>query len=354
MSSAARVVAVAVAALAALPAVAGAANTDVFAVDSPERAFEPGGVTIQAGDTVTWRWDSPNMFSAHNVFLGEPPQDPSDEDVSQCGQTDCLPGTPPTVRTFSTVGEFPFFCTLHPEMLGSVTVEEDIDPDNSAPVTNAALSPDPGPGGTATGPVTVTLSASDDGGSGLASTEYRIDGGAWTPYASPFTVDGVGAHTVEYRSRDNAGNVETAKQVQFTIQTARVEPPRDTTPPNAQAFVAAEKPDRISLADFLRKGLRVGGPCSGVESGSVRLKVKRSVARQLDLRKPVLARAGVECGVDGRFDARLRPKGAVKTALKRAEGSIRATAKVAMSGSRGSANDKVSVAFSSAKERRGP
>ena len=47
--------------------------------------------------------------------------------------------------------------------------------------------------------------------------QYRVDGGAWTrnentgsddPFVTTLTVRGQGAHTVEFRSRDRAGNVE--------------------------------------------------------------------------------------------------------------------------------------------------
>jgi PKD repeat protein/glucose/arabinose dehydrogenase/type 1 glutamine amidotransferase len=82
--------------------------------------------------------------------------------------------------------------------------------DETAPVTTAATDPaNPGAGGFYTGPVTVTLAATDDG-SGVDNTEYTVDGGAWTPYTAPFSVSGDGTHQVQYRSADAAGNVEDA------------------------------------------------------------------------------------------------------------------------------------------------
>jgi len=62
-------------------------------------------------------------------------------------------------------------------------------------------------------PVTVRFSAVDPGAgaSGVAYTEYRIDGGAWT-HGVEVTVgaptSGGGTRTVDYRSADNAGYVE--------------------------------------------------------------------------------------------------------------------------------------------------
>ncbi|HJW75752.1 MAG TPA: hypothetical protein VJ787_08815 [Thermoleophilia bacterium] len=68
------------------------------------------------------------------------------------------------------------------------------------------------------GPVTVDFSATDTGGSGVDSTEYRVDAGAWTPGPSAI-VGGQGTHTLDYRSRDNAGNVEAFNSLQVRIDT---------------------------------------------------------------------------------------------------------------------------------------
>ena len=66
----------------------------------------------------------------------------------------------------------------------TIPVEVVITSDDVAPETTHALSPAPGADGNYAGPVTVTLNATDTGGSGLATTEYRIDGGAWQTYDS--------------------------------------------------------------------------------------------------------------------------------------------------------------------------
>ncbi|TCJ00549.1 polysaccharide deacetylase family protein [Aeromicrobium sp. IC_218] len=49
-----------------------------------------------------------------------------------------------------------------------------------------------------------------DATSGVATREYRIDAGAWTPYTAAFALDG-GAHTVTMRATDAAGNVSDEK-----------------------------------------------------------------------------------------------------------------------------------------------
>ena len=88
-----------------------------------------------------------------------------------------------------------------------------------APVTTAMLSPAPLGDGSYVAP-TVTLTGVDAAGNPVASTRYRIDGGDWTAYASPFTVAAPGAHTVEFRSTDVRGNAETARSIAFTVYTA--------------------------------------------------------------------------------------------------------------------------------------
>jgi hypothetical protein len=82
--------------------------------------------------------------------------------------------------------------------------------DTTPPVTKVSLSGTKGLDGWYSTPVQVTLTA-DDGadGSGIASTEYSIDGTTWLTYAAPFVLDSDGSTTLRYRSTDRAGNVET-------------------------------------------------------------------------------------------------------------------------------------------------
>ncbi len=87
--------------------------------------------------------------------------------------------------------------------------------DNVPPVTTASLS------GTLHGSVydtvvKVTLSATD-ATSGVAHTYYSIDGGGYATYGGAFTVTALGPHTVDFYSKDVAGNVESTKAVSFTI-----------------------------------------------------------------------------------------------------------------------------------------
>lgn len=109
---------------------------------------------------------------------------------------------------------------IGPQQEEPVTVEfdyfhldtEEPPADTTAPTTTATTTD------VATG-VQVSLTATDgEGGSGVASTQYRIDAGEWTAYTAPFVVDEPGTHTVEFRSTDVAGNVEATKSTQVVVE----------------------------------------------------------------------------------------------------------------------------------------
>lgn len=81
--------------------------------------------------------------------------------------------------------------------------------------------------------------ATTDGGItpvGVASTEYRIDGGAWTPYAGAFTLTGEGPHAVAYRATDRLENAEPTRTLGATVDDT---PPATTIAPTTGPFTPA-------------------------------------------------------------------------------------------------------------------
>jgi len=105
--------------------------------------------------------------------------------------------------------------------------------DNTPPVTEISLA---GPKHESvngdlfvTRSTTFTLTAGDNL-SGVASTEYSIDGGVWTPYV-PFTINGEGKHTIKYRSTDNVSNTETEKILTVIIDNTAPETTIDVGQP---------------------------------------------------------------------------------------------------------------------------
>jgi hypothetical protein len=104
------------------------------------------------------------------------------------------------------------------------SIENPVIPDETAPVTTAVLSGTESRAGWYTSDVTVTLSAVDpdpgDGSevSGIAKTEYSINGGPAQTYTGPFVVSNDNLHhKIEFWSTDNAGNVEDKKSVEFML-----------------------------------------------------------------------------------------------------------------------------------------
>jgi len=89
--------------------------------------------------------------------------------------------------------------------------------DEIAPTTTATPSGDL-QGGTYYSNVSITLNASDTGGSGVAATYYTVDGGAQKTYSGSALVETqVGSHTIKYWSVDVAGNVESQHTLTFTV-----------------------------------------------------------------------------------------------------------------------------------------
>jgi len=230
-----------------------------------------------------------------------------------------------------------------------VRFEPDELTDVAPPATTHTLSPaTPG-----SGPVQVTLAAVDEGActSGLAETEYRIDGGEWTTYSQPFTVSAPGAHTVEYRSTDTAGNQEATRRVSFTITTVSGGDGGGPTPPPSPPGGGPLPPPASPSADLgrlprqvtgrkLAAGLRVTGTCVAVSRGTARLTASAKNARRLKLgrRAATLGHAGVRCA-NGRFATTVRPTRKAKRALRRLRGGVTLKLELRM----GAVRDSVTV-----------
>ena len=246
-----------------LPSGAQAATHDV---EAETISFIPDQVDISVGDSVRWVWTS----GPHDLYLvqldenGDPVGSPANL-TTQCPlMVVCMQDDPPIVQTFNAPGQWRFYCTIHggnPQgdgMQGVITVSSGgPPPDTTPPSTTASLDPaSPGPGGTYTVPVTLTLSAEDDeGGSGVDYTEYSLNGGAtWNEYTQPLEFDENGSYTVLYRSVDNEGNVEPVKQITFTVAIPDPDTTAPTTThqlnpaPNGQAGWHVTSPVQVTLS----------------------------------------------------------------------------------------------------------
>jgi hypothetical protein len=118
------------------------------------------------------------------------------------------------------------------------TVREDL----SAPLTYAVISGTTGSMGWFRSNLTVTL-WSDDGGSGVEDTCYRLDDGQWQEYTGPVPVVGEDTHTIEFYSVDEAGNSEGASRRDLRI---------DSLPPMPVLGIQTEYAFSDSTAGVIR------------------------------------------------------------------------------------------------------
>jgi hypothetical protein len=110
----------------------------------------------------------------------------------------------------------------------STTASGTIKIDTTPPALSVSVSPADGSGGWYRSPAVFTASASD-ASSGLAGVQYRLDGGAWQD-GSTAGVSADGKHTIQFQTRDQAGNTSSSAPV--TVQV-------DTTPPVAAVRMPA-------------------------------------------------------------------------------------------------------------------
>ena len=107
------------------------------------------------------------------------------------------------------------------DTLGNTEAENSgyVNIDTTAPVTTTfSLMPD-GASGWRDSAQTVTLSADDGPGCGVAHTYYTVNSGTTQPYTSPFTVSTQGANLITYWSVDALGNTEAANSGYANIDT---------------------------------------------------------------------------------------------------------------------------------------
>ncbi|WP_405633289.1 DUF1080 domain-containing protein [Streptomyces sp. NBC_00016] len=97
--------------------------------------------------------------------------------------------------------------------------------DTTPPVTGVGVEGTKNSGGAYVGNARVTVSATDEHGSGVDRIEYSLDGGPYIAYTIPVVVDRAGPHTLAYRATDKAGNTSTARTVTFTVVASQVPAP---------------------------------------------------------------------------------------------------------------------------------
>jgi hypothetical protein len=132
-------------------------------------------------------------------------------------------------------------------------VQLTVTPDNAPPVTTLSATdsngnPYGGVNFTNANKVTITLTATDAGGSGIQATRYKIDNAPFQNYTGPFDIASEGLRVVTYFSVDNTNAQETAQF--FTVKI-------DKTTPTVSC----------DSADGLWHAADVSIPCTAVDGG---------------------------------------------------------------------------------------
>jgi hypothetical protein len=239
------------------------------------------------------------------------------------------PKNPPVSKTFDKNGTWKFICTFHSTY-------------------NAQTDTWTGMVGTAnvtgTAPVAPTTS-------GVDFTEYSVDGGAFTKGTS-VTVSAVGAHTVQYRSTDKAGNVETAKSVAFSIKAPTPQPtvqptvtpappaatptPTATPAPKPKPSFKVATPAKTTVAKFAKSGLKVRATCTEAMNGVATVTVTSKVRKALKLKSATLAKANVKCKA-GTTTVTIKPSKAMKKALAKVKKTVKVKVALTLKPATGSA-----------------
>ncbi|AXL92147.1 glycosyl hydrolase [Streptomyces sp. CB09001] len=172
-----------------------------------------------------------------------------------------------TAEVTLTPGTYMYHCTIpgHGQMTGVLVVTEGGGgEDTTAPATSADVGGTQNSDGAYVGSATVSIAATDEGGSGVERIEYAIGAdGAWQPYTTPVVVDQVGEHVVRYRAFDKAGNAAEEKSVTFAVAAPDTD---DTTAPETSATVSGEKNADGAYIDMATVTVTASDTGSGVNT----------------------------------------------------------------------------------------
>ncbi|MFJ9760140.1 OmpL47-type beta-barrel domain-containing protein [Streptomyces sp. NPDC101149] len=200
------------------------------------------------------------------TFVTSDPEYNSDVQVNILANPNDDMGGRHTAEVTLTPGRYFYHCTIpgHGQMQGVLVVTEGGGSDTTPPQTSAQVTGAQNAQGEYVGAATVTIAATDEGGSGVDRIEYAIgDTGAWQPYTTPVVVDLTGSHKVRHRALDKAGNVSAEKSVEFTV----VAPPSDdTAPPETSATVSGERNADGAYIDMATVTVTASDTGSGVNS----------------------------------------------------------------------------------------
>ncbi|MFH1458106.1 MAG: hypothetical protein ABIG31_02930 [Candidatus Omnitrophota bacterium] len=170
-------------------------------LDDSTLTVNNGGIYNAATRTITWFIGEVASKQQGSISLSVNVNSDAQDNAEVINfATVYFPSVPETTRTNGTVNMVTTFI------------------DNIAPTTTMNLTPSANTAGWNNVDVTITLTTADNnGGSGVAKTEYGFDNIDWTFYNNPFIILNEGLSNVYYRSCDNADNIELSKSVEIKI-----------------------------------------------------------------------------------------------------------------------------------------
>jgi uncharacterized protein (TIGR03118 family) len=177
-----------------------------FTIGIQGSAFVPGNQTIQVGDTVTWM---NNDSIPHTSTSGQPsaPDGKWDSGFLSAGQS--------FSHTFTAAGTFPYYCTVHPFMTASITVQAA----GPTPPTVTITNPTNNTTMAAPGNILIEATATPSGGT---ITQVEFFDGAQSlgiDASSPYSVTAnlaAGTHSLTAKATDSNGAVGTSAAVIVT------------------------------------------------------------------------------------------------------------------------------------------
>jgi glucose/arabinose dehydrogenase/plastocyanin len=196
--------------------IAGSARSATQDVSIVGFAFQPPSVSINTGDSVRWT----EMDGAFHSTT-------SDTALWDSGS---LPFMGQFTFTFTGPGDYPYHCTPHPFMTGSISVQSS----SNQPPTVSITSPTNGASFTAPAVVPITATASDPDGS--VTNVAFFDGSTplgqtnQTPYQVTATF-AAGTHPLTAVATDNLGLSATSAVVSVTVSAVNVPPSVTITNP---------------------------------------------------------------------------------------------------------------------------
>ncbi|HUU48382.1 MAG TPA: PEFG-CTERM sorting domain-containing protein [Nitrosopumilaceae archaeon] len=141
-------------------------GTSVPGCETTNECFMPYEVTVNVGDTVTWSNDD---TAAHTVTAGSAADGPSgvfDSSLFMAATT--------FSHTFEAEGEFPYFCMVHPWMVGIVTVGAGGEAMPAPMELDQIMAEFQTSDGTAASEMTIDVTLTDLDGNGIEHITYNI------------------------------------------------------------------------------------------------------------------------------------------------------------------------------------